>query len=97
MPAKIDTRTYPLKDEHGCTWIDPSGFLTPLKEPLDKMKAPCFICSRMTQRIDIDYMGYFCNSYACNLTIERDLKGLSPYVKVDASEDMEPGEVYRRR
>ena len=70
-------QVYPFTDEYGYTWIDPSGMFPSLKPPLNKLKCPCFICGRMTARIDIDYQGYFCNSYACNLTIEFQLKEIT--------------------
>ena len=69
------TITYPLVDGYGCVWIDPSGFLE-----RNGNSESCFICNRKTNRIDIDYHGYFCDSYACNLTIDRNLKGESKYV-----------------
>lgn len=70
----IDDQVYPFVDEYGYTWMDPSGMITP-----DKEEGPCFICGRYTNRIDIDYQGYFCDSYACVLTIDFDLRGIKPY------------------
>lgn len=60
---------YPYIDLQGYMWVDPSGFL------LDE--GSCFICSKEISRVDINFESYFCNSYACNLTIEFALKEMS--------------------
>lgn len=69
---------YPYNDDIGYAWVDPSGFLSVYKKP-------CFICQRLTNRLDINFDAFFCNSYACNLTIEFDLKEIEnvndPYVR----------------
>lgn len=70
---------YPFIDEYGYVWVDPSGFISKMHIRLfedEQYKAPCFICDRQTSRLDINFEGYFCNSYACNLSIELDLKGV---------------------
>jgi hypothetical protein len=80
MMTTSETMVYPWTDEHGYTWLDPSGFdIDYLKSAALNWPMPCFICNRKTRRIDIDYNGFFCNSYACNLTIELDLKGIIPW------------------
>lgn len=67
---EISEVVYPYVDDLGDTWVDPSGlvFLTQRK---------CFICKRWTNRLDMDFDDFFCNSYACNLTIELDLKEMT--------------------
>lgn len=76
---KLSEINYPYMDDVGYTWIDPGGFFLRFlfmgKEAVQK--APCFICNRMTQRIDIDYHGYFCNSWPCIMTIHLELRGLT--------------------
>lgn len=70
---------YPYTDEYGYVWVDPSGFISTMHGQLIKdkqFKAPCFTCNRMISRLDINFEGYFCNSYACNLAVEMDLKGI---------------------
>lgn len=69
--SKTDQLIYPYTDEAGFTWIDRSGMLT-------EEKYPCFMCKRPTTRVDIDFHGYFCNSYACNLQIDQELKNDNP-------------------
>ena len=81
----MDELVYPYTDEYGYVWVDPYGFISKMHLKLweDKQyKAPCFICSRMTSRVDIDYNAYFCRSYPCELTIEFDLKGIK-YVNAE--------------
>jgi hypothetical protein len=36
---------------------------------------PCFICGLPTARLDINFGAAFCNSQACNKSIEDDLRG----------------------
>lgn len=67
---EISEVVYPYTDALGDVWVDPSGLLY-----LTQRK--CFICERWTNRMDIDFHGPFCNSYACNLTIELDLKEMT--------------------
>jgi hypothetical protein len=61
---------YPFKDEYGCTWFNSNSMI-----PNIAHKEPCFICGRPTYTIDVDYHGFFCNSYVCNLVISFDLEG----------------------
>lgn len=65
---------YPFTDKYGYTWYDMSGFAGDV--------APCFICNRLVDRIDIDYHGNFCNSKECNDFIAEDLER-----RMTASED----------
>lgn len=41
------------------------------------IKSPCFICHQLTDRVDIDYHGIFCNSEACNKQIDDDLRRIN--------------------
>jgi hypothetical protein len=67
---------YPYVDEYDYTWLDPSGFkhFVELNGEKKYVKSPCFICNRFTYRVDLDYHGIFCNSYVCNLVIQKDLE-----------------------
>lgn len=77
---RLSEVVYPYTDEYGYVWVDPSGFISTMHllgfEDGKQFKSPCFICSRMTSRIDINFEGYFCNSYVCNLVVSMDLKGV---------------------
>ncbi|QJD50960.1 hypothetical protein KNV00_gp059 [Streptomyces phage Bmoc] len=67
MAVDIRHGEYPSWDSYGTYWYDPSGFHS--DEP-----HVCFICSRPTGRIDIDFHGAFCNSEECNEVIRQDLE-----------------------
>lgn len=70
MAIDIRHTEYPKWDGYGTYWYDPSGFHS--DDP-----HVCFICSRPTSRIDIDFHAAFCNSEECNDDVRRDLERLN--------------------
>jgi hypothetical protein len=70
MALGIRHSEYPMRDGYGTYWYDPSGFHGDHEEN-------CFICGEFTNRVDIDYHGYFCNSDECNEVIRKDLERLN--------------------
>lgn len=71
-----DQRTYPYLDAYGYVWFDPSGFQQHvyINDTYCPVESPCFVCGKLTERVDIDYHGVFCNSEECNEKITRDLE-----------------------
>lgn len=49
--------------------LDPSGFVGDT--------APCFMCGRLTYRVDLDYEAPFCNSKGCIDAIAEDLRRIN--------------------
>jgi hypothetical protein len=67
MAVDIRRSEYPMTDGYGTYWYDPSGMHS--NEP-----GECFMCKKLTNRIDIDFHGYFCDSDECNEQIRIDLE-----------------------
>jgi len=70
MAVDIRHNEYPMRDGYGTYWYDPSGMHS--DEP-----GECFMCRKLTNRIDIDFHGYFCDSEECNEAIRKDLERLN--------------------
>ena len=89
LPVTVEASDieYPYTDEYGYYWYDSSGFRQTVSTETGRVpiKSPCFICHQLTDRIDIDYHGTFCNSDACNKQIDDDLRGMYEAAQSDAS------------
>ncbi len=87
VTAAASDITYPYTDEYGYYWYDPSGFrqfiVTETGSRLT-IQSPCFICHTLTDRIDIDYHGVFCNSEECNKQIDDDLRSINEAAQNEA-------------
>jgi len=57
---------YPYLDDTGTLWYDSNGFRT-------ENAGECFICKTLTDRIDINFLTFFCNAPACNDSIHAQL------------------------
>lgn len=77
--------TYPYTDEYGYHWYDSSGFRQTISTETGRkpVKSPCFICHKLTDRVDIDYHGMFCNSEECNKQIDEDLRRINEAAQND--------------
>lgn len=76
--------TYPYTDEYGYYWYDSSGFRQMIGTETGRfpIKSPCFICHKLTDRVDIDYHGMFCNSEECNEHIAEDLRRVNDETQI---------------
>ena len=53
---------YPYLDDTGTLWYDGNGFK-------GENTGECFICHNPTDRVDINFLTFFCNTPACNSRI----------------------------
>ena len=54
---------HPYLDDTGTLWYDQNGFKA-------ANVGQCFICKHPTDRVDINFLTFFCNTGACNRRIE---------------------------
>lgn len=54
--------------------MNPETFIWPAKELALDSPAPCFICGRYTLNLDPNFDAPFCDSIACNETIEAEIE-----------------------
>lgn len=63
----MEEQDYPYIDEYGTTWLDRSTMKA-------EYTGPCFYCGALTDRVDINFAAFFCNSPADRAGIESDLR-----------------------
>lgn len=51
-------RDYPYLDDTGALWYDANGFKA-------ENAGECFICKTPTDRVDINFLTFFCNAASC--------------------------------
>ena len=74
---------FPHTDEDGWVWLDPTGYDCDHND--NHKPGLCFMCGKKTNRVDVNFMTFFCNSFECNEQIIEGVGGVS-YSRLDMME-----------